>query len=350
MRFRSWHAVALVGAVLVIGSLAALLAPGAPAPQAGPQAASALAATPCPQEGFDCYEGYYQRVVRQDGIPAAFADLKARYPESGYIRSQCHPITHVIGREAAREFATPAEAYAQGDGFCWSGYHHGVMEEMVARTGGAVMSDLDSLCAAVPGKERYSFDYYNCVHGLGHGIMSIMANDLPGSLQACDALTGWWEQASCWSGAFMENVIIDGKGEYTAWLRPEEPLFPCTTVADKYQSTCYLMQTSYMLKVTGEDFPRVFALCATTGAHADTCYQSLGRDASGHSVSDIARTKASCLLGPDENSRRHCIIGAVKDFISYYHSDAQAKELCAALPAELQETCLSTAAEYYKSF
>jgi hypothetical protein len=37
---------------------------------------------------------------------------------------------HVIGRTALDKYKTIADTYAHGDQFCWSGYYHGVMEEV----------------------------------------------------------------------------------------------------------------------------------------------------------------------------------------------------------------------------
>ena len=111
------------------------------------------------------------------------------------------------------------------------------------------------------------------------------------------------------------------------------------------------MQTSYMLTVSNENFARVFDLCRQVEApYIDTCHQSLGRDASGRSVSDITKTRATCMLGANFHEQSNCLIGAVKDFISYFHSDQQARGLCAAMPAEFGELCGQTIVSYYKTF
>ncbi len=300
---------------------------------------------------FGCYEDYYKSLVKVKGVATAFTDLRGRYDQNAYVKSQCHPITHVIGNAAAIFYGDVGTAYTKGDSFCWSGYYHGVMEGVI---GGIAPSELakkmDAICNAIPGKSSYSFDYYNCVHGLGHGVMAISQNELFDSLELCDNLVGNWEQSSCHGGAFMENVIIDNKNHFTKYLKPEEPLYPCTAVGDKYKTTCYLMQTSYMLKVTNGDFKKVFELCRTVGNYSAICYQSLGRDASGRSISNVEITKATCNLGTDFDQKSNCIIGAVKDFISYHHSDVQAQELCNSLEPDLQATCKSTAESYYTSF
>jgi hypothetical protein len=111
------------------------------------------------------------------------------------------------------------------------------------------------------------------------------------------------------------------------------------------------MQTSYALKVNGYNFKTVFGFCdETEEKFRDTCYQSLGRDASGNTVSNIQGTYERCVIGKDYRAKSNCVIGAVKDFISYHHDDTEAKKLCDAFESDVRDICLSTATEYYKSF
>lgn len=302
---------------------------------------------------FECYEKHYVQLVKDDGIKAAFDDLKARYSKNGYVVAQCHPIAHVIGREAALKFVTPGEAYVQGDSFCWSGYYHGVLETFLDKIGRENLpAQIDHVCDGIEGKERYGFDYYNCVHGLGHGVMAITDTELFQSLDYCNMLTGAWEQESCASGVFMENVIVDNLNHFTKYLKPAEPLYPCTAAPEKFKNTCYLMQTSYILKINGGNFKDTFAWCRKAEEnYRATCFQSLGRDASGRSSSDVIRTKQTCLLGENFFERSNCVIGAVKDFISYFHSDTQAEVFCSSLEdAELAATCRATKTDYYARF
>jgi hypothetical protein len=301
---------------------------------------------------FNCYQKHYQALVKKDSVQTAFADLRERYKQNGYVVSQCHPITHVIGDSAVEKYPTASEAYSHGDSFCWSGYYHGVLEGILSKIGmDKAVAEINNICKDIPGKSQYSFDYYNCVHGLGHGLMAITSTELFQSLKLCDGLKGNWEQTSCYGGVFMENVIVDNKNHFTKYLKPSEPLYPCNAVDERYKSACYLMQTSYMLKVLNGDFNKVFAECAKADAgYIATCYQSVGRDASGRSVSNAESTKNTCNLGSNFDARSNCIVGAVKDFISYFHSDVQAKQLCNSLSEDLKSVCLSTAESYYKTF
>lgn len=300
---------------------------------------------------YACYETYYQAMVRTKGTKPAFEDLKKRYEADAYVVAQCHPLTHVIGRETAKKYTDVAQAYKEGDSLCWSGFYHGVMEDIVGRVGRTKIANiLNTICDGVPGKATYSFEYFNCVHGLGHGLMAITNNELPESLKTCDNLMGSWEQSSCYGGAFMENVMVDHRAHKTKYLDPERPLYPCDSVDNKYRQDCYLMQTSYMVKITNSNFSKIFELCEGAKEHAPTCYQSLGRDASGGSVSDPVKTKATCELGKNFEQQSNCVVGAVKDFVSYYHGEKQAVEFCNSLAADIKEVCLYTEKEYYKSF
>lgn len=302
---------------------------------------------------YSCIQKRYQDLVYGSGVQGAFTELKSAYETNEFVKANCHQVTHVIGRTAFDLYDDVPETYSQGDNFCWSGYYHGAMEAVTAEIGPEnILSEANTICSSVSEEQEQSFYSYNCVHGLGHGFMGILENEVFESLETCDTLGGRWERESCYGGVFMENIMADiNPDTKTKYLNAEEPLYPCTEVDSKYKEQCYIMQTSYALKTVDKDFGKVFELCgAAEDEYRSTCYQSLGRDASGNSASDPVKTKESCMLGRDEEARSNCVVGAVKDFVSYYGSDTQAKEFCESLDRDLRETCLETGEEYYKTF
>lgn len=303
---------------------------------------------------FGCYDIYYSAIVARAGAPAAFADLRAQYAADPRVPTLCHAITHHIGAAAFKKYAGIPEAFAHGDDFCASGYYHGVLQGFTSGAARAtLLSNLDGVCAGVPGKERYSLDYYNCVHGLGHGLMAMTGDELFEALHDCDGLTGRVEQSACQNGVFMENLIVDGEhgGHFSKYLKPAEPLYPCTVADRKYKVSCFEIQTSYALGAVRGDFAKVFALCAGIEApFRFTCYESLGRDASAISLNRVAGTVATCRLGVDHEQRSHCIRGAALDFVYFYHSEVQAQQLCAAVEAPLQADCQSAVATVFRRF
>jgi hypothetical protein len=321
-----------------------------------------LPETPAPERGsvhcvganatFQCSMLRFDRLTRELGPRVAIGSLKSEYRRNAEVVTDCHQLAHVIGNASAELHGGDiAAAFKEGDSFCWSGYYHGVVERATADRGEAALEgDMNAHCAKVVGKERYSFDYFNCVHGLGHGVMAVKEDDLFSSLPVCDRLLGDWERKSCYGGVFMENVMVDNRTHDSKFLKKDDLMYPCTAVETPYKEQCYLMQTSYALSQNGYDWSATFRLCANVDADfRDTCAQSIGRDASGSSVSDVARTVSYCSLGEDDGQTENCIVGAVKDFISYFHDDTKAKELCAAFPQRFFSRCDATRAEYVRN-
>jgi hypothetical protein len=292
---------------------------------------------------FSCYKHHFETVTEILGPKVAMADLKSRYTTDPFVYSQCHQLGHVIGNVVAEKSADIADAFVGGDSFCWSGYYHGVVERFAQMKGRDIFAEgADNFCAKIPDKDRYGFDYYNCVHGLGHGVMAITRNQLFEALDLCQSLSGDWERRSCYGGVFMENVMVDNRGHGTPFLKPDDLLFPCNAVSEPFKEECYKMQTSYALSKNGMSFEKLFTMCE--GAEPDyrrTCAQSIGRDASGQSVSNTALTIQSCSLAKTDEQATDCYIGAVKDFVSYHHSDIEARKLCTSIPSKFQMACES---------
>jgi hypothetical protein len=298
---------------------------------------------------FKCYQTHYQKMVASNGVAAAVADMKDAYEKSSFVKGNCHQLVHVVGRAAGDRYVDVSKAYAEGDNFCWSGYYHGVMESVIGKIGYQnIKAQLNTICAGISAEQKYSFYHYNCVHGLGHGVMAVTNGELFDALTTCDALVDSWERESCFGGVFMENIMNEINPDHkTKYLKNDDLMYPCDAVQNQYKQQCFLMQTSHALQATGYDFDKVFGLCdkVEQGFRA-TCYQSLGRDASGNTISDAIRTRDICMKGRDHAAKDNCIIGAVKDFVAYFHSNEQGEKLCNTLDASLRESCLATARSF----
>lgn len=300
---------------------------------------------------FRCFQKHYQAVIATTDVADAFTDIKEAYEKSPFVKGHCHQLVHVIGRAAADKLGDVARAYDQGDDFCWSGYYHGVMEAVLAEIGYKnVKSRINTVCKSMGDKERYSFFHYNCVHGLGHGVMLVHQNELFDALGTCDNVGDRWERESCYSGVFMENIMAEFNPDHaTKYLKKDDLMYPCNAVKGQYKQQCYLMQTSHALQSNGYDFPAVFTLCDGVEApFKATCFESLGRDASGQTISDPVRTRDICMLGGNFDARNNCVTGAVKDFIGYSRSLERGRKLCALLESSLRDPCLATAEAFHQ--
>ena len=186
---------------------------------------------------------------------------------------------------------------------------------------------------------RNQFILYQCVHGLGHGLMIYTAYDLPFSLHICDQLQDSWDQISCTGGVFMENLQTS-YGIQSPWLRDNDPLYPCPEVAERHKLYCYLMVTSRILDVVHGDWKKTVSWCrkAEKGWIA-TCFQSLGRDASGRTVQDPKQVDSICALGGDMES--DCIYGAARDITSMDAGARRSSPFCSQVSAAIRHRCFN---------
>lgn len=303
---------------------------------------------------YACHQDRYEALVRGPGVEAAFAELESEQASDDFVGFACHQLAHVIGRTAAERYGDISGAYARGDDLCGSGYYHGAMETFVARLGAdRIMQEAGTLCAGLSEQRgERSLYHRNCAHGLGHGFMAVLDNELFESLGACDSLADGWERGHCYDGLFMQNVMAGFDPEHpTRYLDADRPLYPCTDVQTPYKDACYFRQTSYALIERDNDFAAVFGLC--DGAEEDfrpACYRGLGRDATARSNYAAAGTQSTCMLGRDFEARSNCIAGAVENSIRHHHDDEQARVLCGTLGPDLRAACVRATEEYNDSF
>lgn len=275
-----------------------------------------------------CVEQAFGNVSFDDGPKRAIALFKQKTAADKAIEANCHRIVHTIGSAAlARYDGNVAKAFAEGDSVCWSGYYHGILERAFAPA--KTEADMGRIARTVcedKGVRANTYIAYQCVHGLGHGLMIQSGYNLPLSLKICDALATGWDRTSCTGGVFMEN-ISSSYGFKSRWLRDSDPVYPCNVVAKRHKTYCYLMVTSRILELNKYDFGAAAKVCSTVEAFGKPlCYQSLGRDASGFTRQDAGRIRAICAAAAA--GRQDCVYGAARDIVSNDAATPRAIRLC----------------------
>ncbi len=231
----------------------------------------------------------------------------------------CHRQSHFIGRESFKLFG--AEVFKINDYSCHSGFIHGAMESFLQKHGTAnLRDDVKGLCDALP----TGFSRFECLHGVGHGVMAYQDYNLPEALKECQKLADSFSSSSCYGGIFMENVIAgEGKaaiiGHSTKWVS-NDPLFPCNGIdqtAD-VQTQCYMMQTSRMLDLYNYNFDLVASQCLNAPIEYKTiCFQSYGRDAAGQALRDPVKIVNYCAKVTSQ-FYNNCITGGVNVIIDFW--------------------------------
>ena len=291
----------------------------------------------------DCLEQAFGNLAYRRGPEAALAVFDAKSKSDATVEANCHRIAHVIGSAALERYrGNVAQAFARGSESCWSGYYHGILEHAFADADSEaeVSATARRVCSA-RAIRRTLYLAYQCVHGLGHGLMLQSGYNLPFSLKVCDQLATAWDQTSCTGGVFMENVAgaqISGYGVKSPWVRKNDLVYPCNAVKARHKQYCYLMVTSRILQANGYDWRATARICANVErGWVRTCFESFGRDADGFTRQNARRVLELCRLAGRYES--DCIYGAVRDMASNYAGGDRAAKLCDTAAAQFRARC-----------
>ncbi|MDQ2981713.1 MAG: cytochrome c [Actinomycetota bacterium] len=287
--------------------------------------------------GPACFRQAFANIAFRDGPQKALALLGQDDLSVPAVHADCHQISHAVGHGGLAHFkGNPAQALAHGAMTCNSGYYHGVIERAFAGVPREQVTRIARGLCTGHAVTKEEFLLYQCVHGLGHGLMIYSGLDLPWSLRTCDRLQTDFDRVSCTGGVFMQN-LMPGMGT-TRYLRKKDPLYPCNAVAERHKVYCYLMVTSRILGLDGYDWRKTAAWCRRSEAGwVATCFQSFGRDASGFTQYQPRRTIRLCLeAGKDAGE---CLYGAARDYGNNYAGGPQAARLCNLAPARYRGYC-----------
>jgi hypothetical protein len=287
--------------------------------------------------GQSCFRQAFGNIAFREGPKKALRILGQDDLSVPAVHADCHQITHAVGHAAlARYHGNAAEALSQGAMTCNSGYYHGVIERAFAGVPREQVTRIARRLCTGHAVTKDEFLLYQCVHGLGHGLMIYSGLDLPWSLKTCDRLQTDFDRVSCTGGVFMQN-LMPGMGT-TRYLRKKDPLYPCNAVTERHKVYCYLMVTSRILSLDGYNWRKTAAWCRRSEkGWVATCFQSYGRDASGVSEYQPRRTIQLCLeAGQDAGE---CLYGASRDYGNNYAGGPQAARLCNLSPSRYRARC-----------
>jgi hypothetical protein len=288
----------------------------------------------------DCFEQALGNVAFRAGAKAALELVPSIYGNGS--SSGCHRGLHTIGAAAlARNGGDVAKTLAEGSSICWSGYYHGVLEHSLLgvprRTVASLAAVARPLCDGM--EQMTPWLRYQCLHGLGHGLMITTGLHLPRSLDVCRRLETRWERSACKGGVFMEN-ISSSYGLRSRWLRDDDPVYPCNAVARADKFRCYQMVTSRILPLVGDDWQRAAEVCSEVElSFVWVCFRSLGRDASSRSNRDPDAIIATCEIARVHGHDDECIAAAAMDMTANDTSPEGARSLCAKLSRRLVTSC-----------
>ncbi|WP_420130565.1 hypothetical protein [Longimicrobium sp.] len=342
-----------------------------------------------------CVERTLVALIDQTGIGRTMEVLDTLVNVDGDVRFNAHALAHGLGIAAYRTPETLATTFAACPPTQMSGCYHGVVQGYflsLARQGRLPGTpELNAMCEPHRGT---TFLFFQCAHGVGHGLMAVHDNHVPMSLDACDLASDKFIRDSCYGGVFMENVVSvthphhtaeghagtqeahgghdaqpaadahaahgaagqhahagadahAGHGaagqqaqaamQHTPWrpLNRDDPLYPCNAVAEKYQEACYMMQTSAILYFNGGDVAATGRACEGAPASMQAlCFGSLGRDITALASQQHARSLELCGRTAGQAGGRGqlwCTVGVVQNLVNVAADPGEGLRFCRAV-------------------
>jgi hypothetical protein len=294
-----------------------------------------------PGQKFDCYANNFDSYMKTNGARKTLELMQGLSDLGGYANANCHPLTHKIGNLALYVYGSVPNAAPEYIPTCHSGYYHGLVEEYLG-TAPTYEQGIADVCGKA--ENNVYFNWFQCTHGLGHGIMQFRNNELPQSLKDCDNVDPANQAREiCYAGAFMENITTDEKtGHPAKYIKKEDPIYPCNApeIDDKYRSACYFLASSQILKINGYNMRDAFDRCGgVEQTYRWLCFQSLGRDVSGSSLRNKEKVIEQCQFGKRDEDNGNCFYGAVRDFINEKGEFESGIDLCKSIPENYKQTC-----------
>lgn len=286
-----------------------------------------------------CYEQAFGNLAFEDG-PKAALDKLAEMQGDPVVAGACHQIAHKVGAGGLLHFdGEVGPAFVAGNGTCGSGYYHGLLQWKLAGVEADEVGGVARAACNDPEIKANAFNYYQCDHGLGHGLMLYTGYDLPDALDFCHQLQTEFDQVACSGGVFMENQS-SSFGLRTKWLKTTDLLYPCNSklVQRRDKLYCYLLVTSHILPQVNGDWKKTADWCRKSErGWVQYCFQSYGRDVAGNAGRDPQGMKRLCAEAG--SGEKECIYGAVRDVMNNNSQDPNGKAFCEVVKPEFRGYC-----------
>jgi hypothetical protein len=322
-----------------------------------------------------CTERLLASSLEPAGLGTVMRALDLLAERDSGLRSASHGIAHGLGIAAYRSRETVSELFASCPNSQIGGCYHGVIQGYFLEVGGQggelTSADLDALCA--PHRARQTL-YFQCAHGIGHGVMALRQNQLPRALADCDLITEPHARDSCYGGVFMENVVAEAHPHNTAqahatlnsggdaghaghgaqaaggehahhepaerWkpLDATDPRYPCSVVGERYQRQCWLFQTSAILATNQGSLQGAARACSLAPQEMiPVCFRSLGRDITAFASRLPERTASLCAAHASDANQLECIRGAAESLVNVNEEPADGFAFCRVVEGEAQK-------------
>jgi hypothetical protein len=164
-----------------------------------------------------CIERTLVSLIDQAGITKSMEVLDTLANVDDGVKGNAHALAHGLGIAAYRGTETLVATFAGCPASQMSGCYHGVIQgyflDLNAQGKEIGTAEMDALCDP---HRAVLFVYFQCAHGMGHGLMAVHENHVPMALEGCDRASEEFIRNTCYGGVFMENIVNVTHPHHTA--------------------------------------------------------------------------------------------------------------------------------------
>jgi len=276
----------------------------------------------------------------------AWKYLKDAFIVNGQVIGNAHELAHIVGNAIYKQH--DIKGILVCDPAFGFGCYHGVTEKVLTESGVNKIGEIESQCMSIF-PSSIGGEAPSCIHGIGHGLLTMNGLDINKSLNDCGLLLEN-NRYYCYDGVFMENLFSLG----TTVVDPKNPWEFCTAFDEKYHSSC---STYHITQILSHFKGNISALADACQASPSTiiyesCYRSLGFRVSQISHGNLQIIQQLCSEVDNKQNRDTCIIfAAVETIFQEFSGWKQTyKSLCNSLTGNAAQDCLSQSKQIIKNY
>lgn len=299
------------------------------------------------KEEFVEIEKEFREIVLEENPRVALLEAESRAKADDRFANSCHSLVHHIGHTSYEKYQDFGVAMQYSEPVCNVGYVHGISQALF-KNNKDITSDLLSVC------DNYSIETsigWECIHGIGHGLMLATNNDVNQSLEYCDTYDSADKRWACYTGLFMENYNTNMMFHPSDFLDESNPFELCSALDSTYQDSCYHYAVHNYIRTHENDFQLGLARCGQLeGVASNYCARGVGDLAIKDNINTPLEIERLCMAAKTTNMQLSCIGGMTSLYTNQYGNIDDGYALCDILQPVNVGACMSVVSGFPNNY